>query len=297
MSTRQRGSKLRGEQDVNIARYGGVDVGLSDPILISIVESGIIVDPRDRNWVLNQLIDSVQVTPIAASVWDISDRWAREVGQIDLARVLGVALTSANPVISGIFDAAGNRMPSMDVAARPGYVDVIDRWARTLGQFDLARVLGAALTSANPVIAGIFDVAGNRMPSMDVCARAGYTQTCFGGVIVDPRNIRALTATDVVTVVETEGTLDHGSNLDIDTVAEQITANAFPAKHGVCFKADKDNTGVLYLGNSDVTSGVAAATDGIPLEAGESITLPIDNPSLVYAIASENNQKIFWIAV
>lgn len=46
--------------------------------------------------------------------------------EVDLIEVLGAALTSANPVIAGIFDAAGNRMPSMDAAARPGFVDMID---------------------------------------------------------------------------------------------------------------------------------------------------------------------------
>jgi len=70
--------------------------------------------------------------PVALNV-DVIDRWARQLGQIDLARVLGAALTPANPVVSGIYDAAGNRMPSMDVVARPGFVDPIDRAARLLG--------------------------------------------------------------------------------------------------------------------------------------------------------------------
>jgi hypothetical protein len=127
---------------------------------------------------------------------DPSDRWARQLGQVDVARVLGAALTPANPVITGVYDAlgnrmpamdaaaragyvgiwdaAGNRMPTMDAVARAGYVDVIDRWARQLGQVDLARVLGAALTTANPVITGIFDAAGNRMPAMDNAIRPGF---------------------------------------------------------------------------------------------------------------------------
>lgn len=126
---------------------------------------------------------------------DVTDRWARQLGQIDLARVLGAPLSAVNPVIAGLYDAAGNRMPSMDAVIRPGYVDVIDRaarllgtvspvagsvwdvsdrWARQLGLVDLSRVLGAALSAANPVIAGLYDAAGNRMPSMDVTARAGF---------------------------------------------------------------------------------------------------------------------------
>lgn len=52
---------------------------------------------------------------------------------INHVQVLGVALSAVNPVISGIYDAAGNRMPAMDIAARPGFVDAIDRAARLLG--------------------------------------------------------------------------------------------------------------------------------------------------------------------
>lgn len=139
-------------------------------------------------------IDVTALIPGVVNV-DVTDRWARQLGQIDLARVLGAALTPANPVISGIYDALGNRMPSMDAVARPGYVDVIDRaarllgtvspvagsvwdvsdrWARQLGLVDLSRVLGAALSAANPVIAGLYDAGGNRMPAMDAAARKGY---------------------------------------------------------------------------------------------------------------------------
>jgi hypothetical protein len=64
---------------------------------------------------------------------DVTDRWARLLGQVDLARVLGAALAAGNPVIAGIYDALGNRMPAMDAAARPGFVDPIDRAARLLG--------------------------------------------------------------------------------------------------------------------------------------------------------------------
>lgn len=173
-----------------------------------------------------------------AALVDIIDRWPRELGQVDLARVLGAALSPINPVITGIFDALGNRMPTMDAVARAGYMDVIDRaarlvgiiygdqgqlaqraatrdayvqlrtagveydarqiraltvadvvtvtpqaasvwdvsdrWARQLGLVDISRVLGAALSVTNPVITGIYDAAGNRMPSMDAVARPGY---------------------------------------------------------------------------------------------------------------------------
>lgn len=102
---------------------------------------------------------------------------------------------------------------------------------------------------------------------------------------------------DVDVTSAVSATLDHGSNLDIDTAAEQITSTSFACKFGLTLKADATNTGILYIGNSDVTAGSTAATDGIPLAAGESITIPVTNSNIPYAIASANNQKIYWIGV
>lgn len=104
---------------------------------------------------------------------------------------------------------------------------------------------------------------------------------------------------DIKTAVQTgtESSLDHGSNLDIDIVAEQITSTSFAAKKGVILKADSANSGIIYIGNSDVTAGDTAATDGIPLSAGESIEIEIDNPNKLYAIGSAVNQKVYWLAI
>lgn len=78
---------------------------------------------------------------------DVVDRWARQLGQVDLARVLGGALAHANPLITRLTNGAVYIDPR----------DTSDRWARLVGQVDLARVLGAALAHANPVIARISD--------------------------------------------------------------------------------------------------------------------------------------------
>jgi hypothetical protein len=102
---------------------------------------------------------------------------------------------------------------------------------------------------------------------------------------------------DVDVTSSVSSTLDHGSNLDIDTTAEQITTTSFAAKFGVTVKSAVDNTGTVYIGNSDVTAGTTAATDGFPLEPGESITLPVNNSNLLYAIGAAANQKVFWSAV
>lgn len=102
---------------------------------------------------------------------------------------------------------------------------------------------------------------------------------------------------DVDVTSAVSATLDHGSNRDIDTSAEQITSTSFACKFGVTLKADIANTGILYIGNSDVTAGTTAATDGFPLSPGESLTLEVTNSNIPYAIASANNQVIYWAAV
>ena len=94
-----------------------------------------------------------------------------------------------------------------------------------------------------------------------------------------------------------QGSLDTGSNLDIDTSAEQVTSTSYPAAVGVLFRADASNSGLVYLGNSDVTAGTTAATDGFPLSAGDAVFLQISNANLVYGIGSAVNQKIFFMVV
>lgn len=102
---------------------------------------------------------------------------------------------------------------------------------------------------------------------------------------------------DVDVTSAVSSSLDHGSNRDIDTTAEQITSTSFACKFGVTVKADITNTGIVYIGNSDVTAGTTAGTDGFPLSAGESLTLEVNNPNLLYAIGSANNQIVYWTAV
>ena len=59
---------------------------------------------------------------------------------------------------------------------------------------------------------------------------------------------------------------------------------------------DPANTGILYVGNSDVTANTAAATDGFPLTANSPwIYLTVSDPTLIYVIASAASQKVFGL--
>lgn len=61
---------------------------------------------------------------------------------------------------------------------------------------------------------------------------------------------------------------------------------------GVSIKADPDNTGVLYLGDSSVSSA-----NGRVIEAGGVVDLAIDNLNRLYVDAAENGDKLSYLAV
>jgi len=91
--------------------------------------------------------------------------------------------------------------------------------------------------------------------------------------------------------------IDHGRNSDVDASAEQLTTSNIRCARGVVVKAANANTGIIYVGNSDVTADSADATDGFELGAGESITIEVDDVSKIYVIASTTNQSVYWITV
>ena len=102
---------------------------------------------------------------------------------------------------------------------------------------------------------------------------------------------------DGMTIRTAQGTFDHGSNRDVDTEAEVLTSTVFDCAQGVLIKAALSNTGTVYVGNSDVTAGSAAATDGFPLSAGASLALEFIRPDQIYVIASTANQVVYWLGI
>ena len=89
---------------------------------------------------------------------------------------------------------------------------------------------------------------------------------------------------------------DHGSNRDVDATAEALTSVTTEWENGVLIKASISNTGVVYVGNSDVTAGTTDATDGFPLSAGDSLFLEYKRADEIYVIGSAANQIVYWIA-
>ena len=97
--------------------------------------------------------------------------------------------------------------------------------------------------------------------------------------------------------VSITATFKTGANLDVDTSAEVLTATDFDTAQGVIITADADNSGSVFIGNSDVDAGATDATSGIPISAGESLFFSASNPNVIYVIGSAVNQKVYWLAV
>lgn len=178
-----------------------------------------------------QILGVALKTPTVAQCLPIS---IEHVVEISHEEILGVALktpTVAQCVPTSIenaaiaYDAINDRFKVDIEAMSVGtiQVDVADEWNRQLGLVDLSRVLGAALSHSNPVIARLTDGSAFIDPR-DVSDRAArllgvvygsldklqqqdttnelLVQISHQGVIKDPTAIRALTSSDQITVVQ-----------------------------------------------------------------------------------------------
>lgn len=86
-----------------------------------------------------------------------------------------------------------------------------------------------------------------------------------------------------------------GSKNGLGGTAEPMTISSYPLRRGVVVKASSVNAGRVYVGDSvNVTQNTDANMDGFELSAGESIFLPLTNINLVYLVASQSGQKVFW---
>ncbi|MBA7642616.1 hypothetical protein ES703_50316 [subsurface metagenome] len=131
----------------------------------------------------------------SAAITDITDRWARQLGQIDLARVLGAVLAHANPLIARLTDGAAfditfATLRDAITAAAPNAKTLNDLFARVTPLEKAAEhntaeladtdILAAALTPTNtPCLFRVmcaFDTLG--LFSVTI-TRGGNTQVCI----------------------------------------------------------------------------------------------------------------------
>lgn len=73
--------------------------------------------------------------------------------------------------------------------------------------------------------------------------------------------------------------------------AEKLSATSVPCSQ-VTIKSLSTNSGIVYVGNADVSS-----TTGYELAAANSeVTIPIDDASKVYVDVASNGEGVSWIA-
>ena len=81
-----------------------------------------------------------------------------------------------------------------------------------------------------------------------------------------------------------------GRKSSIGTSAVQLTTTSI--------HADSTNSVKVYVGISTVTTDMADTTDGFPLSAGESVVIPVIDPSTIYVRAvSGTSSKVFFVTV
>lgn len=76
----------------------------------------------------------------------------------------------------------------------------------------------------------------------------------------------------------------------IGATPEAITASSILNKYGAEIKAVSTNTGIVYVGISDVTTAI-----GFPLSAGQSVLIPpafVENINEVFVVASAPGQEV-----
>jgi hypothetical protein len=143
------------------------------------------------------------ISAIASSV-DISDRWSRQLGEIDIERYLGLAIGLSNPlhdqiVVGGaVIDPRSIRaLTSADVVSVNNFANPLP----TLVQYPSGTTIDPrsirTLTSSDIITAyGNLGALQQRVTSLDL-----YAALRYAGSEIDPRSIRALTSSDIVTTL------------------------------------------------------------------------------------------------
>ena len=96
--------------------------------------------------------------------------------------------------------------------------------------------------------------------------------------------------------IETASSFTNGATI-IGTSAIQVIAPGRKVNKGVQLKSHVGNTATIFIGKKGVTALTDVNTDGLPLDPGEGIFIPVEDISLIYAIASAVSQRLTFIAI
>lgn len=120
------------------------------------------------------------------------------------------------------------------------------------------------------------------MPKPDII----YTDNTWLSIIAD-----GLTPVD-------KTSFSTGSKNSIGTTAVQMSSTSYAVRRGVLIKASNVNVGRVYVGDDNtVTQNTNASTDGFELGPGQEVIIPVTNVNVIYLVASQAGQKVFWMAI
>jgi len=174
-------------------------------------------------WAYDKINDWIKVAIQGVVSVDITDDWARQLGQVDLARYAGSACGLLNPVHVGITVAGAivdprqiRALTALDVvsAAQSGVWSVGRTWTLTALDIVSAAQSGVWSVGRTWALAVATDAVAAQVSNWPALYAMNLTQylsaacgllnpihvgVTVAGAIVDPRSIRALTAADIIT--------------------------------------------------------------------------------------------------
>ena len=89
----------------------------------------------------------------------------------------------------------------------------------------------------------------------------------------------------------------HHGHTAVGGTAVQLTNLAFQLDRGLLVKADAANSAPVWIGRKAVTADSHSDTGGMPVEPGEALVLPVDDPSKVFAISTAADQDLAWMGI
>lgn len=80
------------------------------------------------------------------------------------------------------------------------------------------------------------------------------------------------------------------------TAVQLYQSGSLQLRAGVWIKADSGNTANLFVGKENVTAWTNPATDGFPLQAGQSHLFTVDQLSGIFLRANLGSGNAWWYA-
>lgn len=88
----------------------------------------------------------------------------------------------------------------------------------------------------------------------------------------------------------------------VGATAVQLTPQSIQVEKGILLRAPGSadpvpNTAPIWIGQTPTVESNSTGAGGFPLAPGESISLPVNNPSELYVISTVADQTIAWMGI